>query len=359
MSGAPTIEDVANRAGFSVATVSRALRGLPHVSPATREKVEKAASELDYRANPYAARLAAGRSGTIGVALPVLNSWYYGNLLAGVQSAIIGDRLDMHLVTVGGPEAMQHFLSELPALAKQVDGLLIADLFIPDLFWDDLRDSGLPVATVGIDTGHFDSVSIDNLSAAYRAADHLAELGHSRIGFIGKEMADSFELESSEQRRRGMLAALADRGIDHDPLLHAAGRFSIESGREAMRVLLALPAPPTAVFCASDEMAIGALWGATDAGLSVPADLSVVGFDDQPVAEAVGLTTVHQPVAEMASRAASMVLDRMGKADRGRARVALPTELRVRRTTDSHHLTRIDDGSYCPKTFTAPGSPEL
>lgn len=350
-----TIEDVANRAGVSVATVSRALRGLPHVSDETRAKVERAASELDYRANPYASRLAAGRSGTIGVALPALNSWFYGNVLAGVHSEVSKDQLDMHLITVGTEGALEHFLAGLPALSKQVDGLLIVDLFMPDQFWEDLGDSGLPVATVGLDTGLFDSVSIDNFGAAYQAVAHLLELGHRRIGFIGKAIGESLERESSELRRQGMRQALADHGIEQDPELEVAGEFSIESGRAALSSLLD-GSPPTAVFCASDEMAIGAMWGASDAGLSVPGDLSIVGFDDQPVAEAVGLTTVHQPVTTMAARAASLVLARVDEQKRRPVQVGLKTELRIRRSADFGHLTGTDAESYCPKAFTAHGT---
>lgn len=328
----PTIEDVASRAGVSVATVSRALRGLPHVSPSTRAKVEQAASELDYGANPHASRLAAGRSGTIGVALPVLNSWYYGNVLAGVQSAVTKDRLDMHLVTVGTSRELEHFLSQLPALSKQVDGLLVVDLFMPEPFWDDLVDSGLPVSTIGLDTGRFDSVSIDNSGSAHEAVSHLLELGHRRIGFIGGAIGESLELESAEQRRQGMLQALADHGIDHDPDLEVAGGFSVDGGRQAMTRLLR-GGRPTAVFCASDEMAVGALWAAEQAGLVVPDELSVVGFDDQPMAAALGLTTVQQPVGSIAARAVSMMLDRLDRTPTQATRVQVPTRFRVRRST--------------------------
>lgn len=327
-----TIEDVASRAGVSVATVSRALRGLPHVSPATREKVRRIAGELEYRANPHASRLAAGRSGTIGVALPVLNSWFYGNVLAGVEAVVSEDRLDMHLVTMGGDEGMERFVSELPALSKQVDGLLVVDLFMPDHLWDDLAEGSIPVASVGLETGRCDSVSIDNVGAARQAVTHLLELGHRRIGFIGGGIGESRELESAELRRRGMVEAMAAFGVVSDPRQEVGGRFSVDGGREAMSHLLARERP-TAVFCASDEMAIGALWAVREAGLSVPEDVSVVGFDDQPTAGALGLTTVRQPVSTMAARAAAMVLERVGGCPSKARQVEIPTRLEVRRTT--------------------------
>lgn len=327
-----TIEDVAGRAGVSVATVSRALRGLPHVSPTTREKVRRIAAELDYRPNPHASRLAAGRSGTIGIALPVLNSWFYGHILAGVEAVVAEDRLDMHLVTVGGPQAMERFVSDLPALSKQVDGLLIVDLFLPDPLWDDLAGGALPVATIGLDTGRLDSVTIDNVGAARQAANHLLDLGHRRIGFIGGGVGESLALESAELRRRGLVEALGAHELELPADLEVAGAFSVGGGREAMERLLD-SGPPSAVFCASDEMAIGAVWAAQEAGLSVPGDLSVVGFDDQPVAEALGLTTVRQSVSAMAARATTMVLDRLEESGRPPIRIEMPTGLQVRQTT--------------------------
>ena len=325
-----TIEDVATRAGVSVATVSRALRGLPHVSPATRERVRRIATELDYRANPHASRLAAGRSGTIGIALPLVNSWFYGNILAGVETVVSDDQLDMHLVTVGGHSAMDRFVSDLPALSKQVDGLLIVDLFMPDQLWEDMAGGVLPVATVGLDSGRFDSVLIDNVAAARGAVTHLLELGHRHIGFIGGDVEESLALESAEERRQGMVEALA--AFDVESGLHAPGGFTVDGGREAMAHLLK-EGRPTAVFCASDEMAIGAVQAVTEAGLRVPGDVSVVGFDDQPIAGALGLTTVHQPVSRIAARAAAMVLERVGGVDSPPRRVEVATHLEVRQTT--------------------------
>ena len=329
-----TIEDVASRAGVSVATVSRALRGLPHVSPATREKVRRIAAELDYRPNPHASRLAAGRSGTIGVALPVLNSWFYGNVLAGVEAVVADQDLDLHLVTVDGPEAMEHFVSELPSLSKRVDGLLVVDVFLPDQLWDDLAGVPMPVATIGLDPGRFDTVTIDNRTAAREAVEYLLDLGHERVAFIGGDSDRSYELESANLRRAGMVDALTARGLRLESELEGSGVFSVAGGRDAMRDLLD-GARPTAVFCASDEMAIGALWAAEEAGVAVPDRLSVIGFDDQPVAEAIGLSTVHQPVSTMAARAASLVLERLAESDRRIERVVFPTRLEKRRTTDT------------------------
>lgn len=331
-----TISEVARRADVSVATVSRALRGLPHVSPVTRQRVLLVAAELGYRPNPHASRLAAGRSGTVGVALPVIHSWFYANVLAEVDAVLSYDGVDLHLVTVGGAGAAARFAGNLPALSKQVDAFILADVLLPD--WDALASSRIPIVTLGHDTGGFDAVQIDNRAAASDAISHLIGLGHRRIGFVGGGRGESAASESAELRRQGMIEELGRNDLAYDPGLDVPGHFSVEGGRDAMAALLRT-SPPTAVFCASDEMAIGAMWAAEEAGFDVPGDVAVVGFDDQPVAAAVGLTTIRQPVSEMAAMAASMILERLADADPPARTVEMPTELRIRRTTDLRHLT--------------------
>lgn len=332
MTDVSTIEDVANKAGVSVATVSRALRGLPHVSPSTRARVRQIADQLDYRANPHAARLAARRSGTIGVALPIVNSWFYGNILAGIEAAVSGDQLDMHLLPVDGPGAMKRFVSDLPGLAKKVDGLVVIDLFLYDEMWEALAESGMAVATVGVDSGLFDAVLIDNVASARVAADHLVGLGHRRIAFVGGGVDESLAFESAGLRRQGLIDALG-AVLGGEEITEMAGGFSVEGGCEAMTEMLKMDHLPTGVFCASDEMAIGALMAIRRVGLEVPRHISVVGFDDHSVAAAVDLTTIHQPVSGMAARAADMVLERVaGRADKPRQAV-LETELIVRGST--------------------------
>ena len=333
MTDVATIEDVAREAGVSVATVSRALRGMPHVSPDTRARVKRIAAQLDYQANPHAARLATRRSRTIGVALPILNSWFYGNVLAGVETAVSEDRLDLHLVTVDGLEALERFASTLPSLGKQVDGLVLIDVFMPDRLWEVLARSSLPIATVGVDTGRFDAVTIDNASSAREAVAHLVGLGHETIAFVGGGIDESLEFESAPLRRLGMEQALVEGGVDLRPDLVAAGGFTVDGGREAMRAVLRLEPAVTAVFCASDEMAIGAMWALREAGMEVPGDVSVVGFDDHAVAEALGLTTVRQPVASMAARAADLVLGRVEGDDSPVETIQLETHLIIRSST--------------------------
>lgn len=333
MTGVATIEDVARKAGVSVATVSRALRGMPHVSPVTRARVRQIAAELDYQANPHAARLAARRSGTIGVALPILNSWFYGTILAGIETAVSEDHLDLHLVIVDGFEALERFAAAVPSLGKQVDGLVVIDVFMPDRLWDVLERSRLPIATVGVDPGVFDAVVIDNVAAAHEATSHLLSLGHETIAFIGGGIDESLDFEAAPLRLRGMVQAMEENGIGFRPELSVPGGFSVDGGSEAMDELLRRAPELTAVFCASDDMAIGAIQALHDAGRSVPGEVSVVGFDDHAVSQALGLTTVRQPVSLMAARAADRVLRRVGGHDEPVATMELETTLVIRSTT--------------------------
>lgn len=333
MSEVPTISDVARRAGVSVATVSRALRDLPHVSQATRAKVKEIADELDYQANPHAVRLAAGRSGTVGVALPLVNSWFYGNILAGVESVLAEDKVDLHLTMVDSYQGMERFVAAIPSLRKQLDGLVVVDLFMPITLWEMLAASGLPVATIGVDTGILDAVMIDNISAARRVGEHLLGQGHRDLAFIGSAHDEALPFESSNLRFQGLVEALEAGGVDENTITSAPGGFTVDGGADAARVLVEHRPRPTAIFCASDEMAVGALWALRQQGLDVPGDISVVGFDDHVMAEAVGLTTVHQPVSELAARAAEIVMTRSETPDRPPVVEYLDAPLRVRESS--------------------------
>ncbi len=333
MADAFTIDDVARRAGVSVATVSRALRGLPHVSPSTRARVERIAEELDYRPNPHASRLAAGRSGTIGIVVPVLNSWYYGNVLAGMHSVLSSRGVDLHLLVVEDEEGIHRLARSLPSVAKRVDGLIICDLIGTDVLWNELVIRAMPVVTLGFDTSLFDAVRIDNEASAKMAVNHLLRLGHRRIGFIGGGDDEPLPFPTGDARRSGWVQALRAHGIEPDSALDEAGGFRVALAESAMRRLLDAPRPPTAVFAASDEMAIGAMSALRHEGLDVPNDVSIVGFDDHLLAAASGLTTVHQPVVEMGAASVERLIARLEGDDGRPDLIEAPTRLIVRETT--------------------------
>jgi LacI family transcriptional regulator, repressor for deo operon, udp, cdd, tsx, nupC, and nupG len=331
-----TIEDVARRAAVSVATVSRALRGLPNVAPSTRERVLVAAGELQYVADPSASRLAGGRSLTIGLVVPMLGQWYYATLFSGVEAVVAAAGYDVLPFTMSGPGGVDRFLVAMP-FRKRVDGLVVADAPLDTEQFTRVADASVAVVTIGILGPGAAGLAVDNAAAARLAVGHLTGLGHRRIALIGGITNDPFRFSTPLDRFRGYRDALEAAGLAYDPELAAPGHFSLEGGAEAMHRLLALDDPPTGIFACSDEMAIGAMQVARDAGLRVPQDLSIVGFDDHDVSEYVGLTTIRQDVVGQGERAAHLLLDALAGARAGAPREVVhevyPTRLIVRRTT--------------------------
>jgi LacI family transcriptional regulator, repressor for deo operon, udp, cdd, tsx, nupC, and nupG len=329
-----TIDDVAKAAGVSVATVSRALRGLPNVAPSTRDRVLAAAGELQYVAHPQASRLAARRSLTVGLVVPMLGQWYYAQLFSGVEAELAAAGYDVLPYTLAGAQGIDDFLEQLP-FRKRVDGLIVVDAPLAEAELERLVAGGLPALTVGYRRPGVSSLTVDNVGASRIAVGHLTGLGHRRVAMIGGIEDDPFHFSVPVDRRRGYLDALAAVGLAAEPRLIVPGNFSLEGGVDAMHRLLHLDDPPTAVFACSDEMAIGAMQVARDAGLDVPGDLSVVGFDDHDVSEYLGLTTVRQDVVDLGERAASALLAQLAPegSPPGEQHEVQPTRLVVRRST--------------------------
>jgi LacI family transcriptional regulator, repressor for deo operon, udp, cdd, tsx, nupC, and nupG len=328
-----TIEDVATTAKVSVATVSRALRGLPNVAAATRARVEKVAAELQYRPDPNASRLAAGRSFTVGMAVPILGQWYFSQVVAGAQGVLAAAGYDLLLMGVGSGEARRRFVNEWALIQKRVDGLILVDLRLDRTEVAELERASVIVSTVGDRYAPFSSVNVDNHNAAVLATKHLIDLGHRRIGLIGAQTsAVSIEFSVPQERRSGYRDALQRAGIPHDPSLESWAEFTIESGEDAMRKLLSLREPPTAVFAMSDEMAMGAMHVARQAGLRIPEDISFVGFDDHDLSQVIGLSTIRQSVVRAGELAARFVVDSIAE-DTGPQHSVEDVELIVRTTT--------------------------
>lgn len=330
-----SIEDVARRAGVSIATVSRALRGLPDVATATRDRVLSAAAELNYVASPFAARLASGRTTTVGLVVPFVNRWFFAEVIAVVEHALRHAGFDLLLYNLGDEDGRSRFFEVMP-MRKRVDGVLVASLVLDDAEFDALTELDRPVGLLGLARPGFLSARIDDVAAARGAVDHLLGLGHRRIGLIGGDTDDPMAFTPPLHRRDGYRDALHAAGVSPDPALELLGYFTVDGGRAAMRRLLELPERPTAVFAESDEMAYGAMREITLAGLRVPDDIAVVGFDDQPLSELADLTTVRQPVAEQALDVTTRLLTLIGSEDDESPRdpaVVLPTELVVRGST--------------------------
>jgi LacI family repressor for deo operon, udp, cdd, tsx, nupC, and nupG len=326
---------VANAAGVSVATVSRALRGLPNVAMSTRARVEEVARALNYRADPAASRLAAGRSQTIAIVVPHINAWYYANVVAGAEAVCAEDGYDLLILTAPDASSRHRILTTANALDRRVDGLIFVEVALSDADVADLAQRRLSVVTVGGGTGACSSVRIDNVAIGRIAVAHLGDLGHERIGILGAQAEDPYAFDVPGQRIQGAEAALATAGLKLDRGLIAAGEFTVEGGHRAAHDLLARRDRPTAIFALSDEMAFGAYIAARELDLDVPGDISLVGVDDHDFAVVMGLTTVRQRVVEQGAMAARTVLRRLASEEHGVEHRVGDIELVVRRSTST------------------------
>lgn len=326
-----TIEDVAAASGVSVATVSRALRGLPNVAPSTRERVREIATQLRYQPDPAAARLASGRSRTVVMAVPVLSSWYFSQVMAGAEAVFSEAGHDLLVFAVDSEQNRSGFLGR--AEVRRASGMILADLRVAPEEVLELGAAGVEVVTIGTEVAGCSTVFIDDEDVGRMAAEHLVGLGHRAIGLLSGQAEDPMNFAVPQRRRAGYQQALAAHGITVRPELEQAGNFSIRGGAEAMRELLALPDPPTAVFAMADEMAFGAIRAVWDSGRRVPRDVSIVGVDDHDLSPVLSLTTVRQNVSEHGAMAARLLLEQLADPSRGPARIERPVELVVRATT--------------------------
>jgi DNA-binding LacI/PurR family transcriptional regulator len=328
-----TIEHVASAAGVSVATVSRALRGLPNVAVSTRARVEEVARELNYRADPAASRLAAGRSRTIAVVVPLINSWYFANVVAGAEAVCAEDGYDLLILTAPNPTSRHRVVTMASALDRRVDGLIFVEVGLTDEDVVELGQRRLAAVTVGQETKLCSSVRIDNVAIGRLAAEHLVSLGHQRIGILGGQAEEPDVFDVPGQRIVGAETELAASGVALDRELIAPGDFTVEGGHQAAHDLLARADRPSAIFALADEMAFGAFIAARELDLDIPGDVSLVGVDDHEVAVVMGLTTVRQRVVEHGAMAARALLRRLaGEEHLPEHRVA-DVELVVRRST--------------------------
>lgn len=324
-----TIRDIADDLGVSQSTVSRALAGHPAISEETRARVAAAARRLDYRERRPER---AGPRRLVGVVVAALHNQFYVHLLDHLHDELLAAGYRMTLIIDPLSERDEYSAFE-PLFHDQLDGILFATAASDPRLAGALLETGLPVvlAVRAMDGLPFDTVEVDNRVAGREAVEHLLDLGHRRIGFV----MGPLETSTSRDRYAGALGALADRGLPPPDALTSWGAYTHATGYSALVSLMSRPDPPTAVVCGNDTIAIGALEAARKRGIDVPGRLSVIGFDDIPMAgwEMIGLTTVRQPIAEMASLAARRLVERMrGARDLPPRHDVLPVSL-VRRST--------------------------
>ena len=328
-----TIREVADEAGVSIATVSRVLNGRDDVAPETRELVGRIIQERGYSANRGARALSAGRTGLVGVLVPLVYPVYFSAILSGATEAL----QEHDLRAVLSPTGHQHD-REVTLLDRLMHGLTDGALIVlPEESSEELErlvDAGYRLVVIDplmpLDD-RIASVSAAHTSGADQAMKHLLGLGHRRIAIISGPRG----WVATEDRRRGYHAALASAGILPDPALEVESNFEIDGGEQAAFQLLDMAEPPTAIFAFNDNHAIGALKAARIRGLRVPEDLSIVGFDDVEHATIVTpmLTTVRQPLAEMGRTAVSLLMRLIDRHSLETLHVELATRLVVRESS--------------------------
>jgi LacI family repressor for deo operon, udp, cdd, tsx, nupC, and nupG len=328
---AARIQDVAKLADVSTATVSRALATPERVSPEARARVLEAIAKTGYVPNPAARSLRSQKTFMVLVVLPDLANTFFSKILRGIEETLFEAGYGMIISDLdGSPEKEAHFAAF--TATGRVDGAILLN---GHLFGQSRAGEGQPARITiplvalceAIPGADIPQIEIDNRAAACRMTQHLASLGHRHIAYVSGPVSNILERE----RFLGFKDGLGVAGLPFDPALVIPGDYTIESGVRAGQELVARTSRPTAVFCTSDEMAIGMMRTLLSAGLRVPDDISVAGFDDIEFAAVAepSLTTIHQPRRELGQAAASALIDLL----QGRAspkRIRLETDLVIR-----------------------------
>ena len=333
--GRITIKQIADLAYVSRSVVSRVLNDHPNVSPDTRQRVLKVIEEYNYRPNAAARSLATDRTHEIGILAPrwqndVLSSSYWSLIFLGLSEQCI-ERGYYASLSMLMPQDVgtipQRLISE-----HHFDGFVLFHREVTERIAPALRERNVPIVLIGHDSSLEDvsSVDVDNFQGAYRATRHLLQLGHRQIALLLGQK----DRQESIDRLKGYETALSEAGIEVDDSLIVEGEYSQMHGKRTMQSLLEQGSVPSAVFCSGDVIAEGVLLAAYEAGIRVPDDLAVVGFDDLPSSAFTipPLTTVRQPIYDKGEQAANLIIDRIeGKTDEV-VHVQLSPELVVRKS---------------------------
>jgi LacI family transcriptional regulator len=328
-----TIYDVAREAGVSMATVSRVVNGNPNVKPTTRKKVLAAIERLGYRPNAVARGLASKRTTTVGVIIPDISNAFFAELARGIDD--IASMYRYNIILSDSDERVErelHLTNTL--LEKQVDGIVFMGREITENHMQVFTTASVPIVLAGTKdpTGQLPSVDISHYDAGYDATRFLTEKGHTRIAMVTAPLGDPL---AGMRRFEGYKKALEEIGLSMKDSYVYNGNLRYESGIAAAKQFLSLVERPTAVFAASDEMAVGVIHGIQDSGLRVPEDIEVVGFDNIRLAEMVRprLTTVVQPMYDIGAVAMRLLTKYMNNEKVENHIVILPHRIEEREST--------------------------
>lgn len=339
-----TISDVARAAGVSVATVSRALRGLDRVNPETRARVRRVAAELEYIASPTAASLASGRTRVVAVVAPFVARWFFSTLVSGIEKSLRDHGYHVLLFDLEDDSFERRMPLTQSMLFKRVDGVIVLNIPLDAREQTLLARLDLPVVTVGNPVAAWPCVRIDDRAAMTLATRHVLDLGHTEIAYVGVVPETSAHLQTPNDRRDAFHEALTERGLVCPEGWRVESDWTAAGAARDIEPVLAREPRPTAVVAASDEMAIGVMAAARRLGLEVPGDLSVVGIDDHAFAAVLDLSTVRQDVVEQGRRAGLILMRAVlgevalgaagaGLPDPASAELVLPVELVPRGST--------------------------
>lgn len=328
-----TIRDVARRAGVSVATVSRALNRSGPVREETRVRIEAAVEALKYRPNSAARSLITRRTRMLGVLLPDLHGEFFSQLIRGIDQA--AQARGYHLLVSSSHDNASTLAVALGGMHGRVDGLVVMAPKVEARVLENLLPQKVPVVLLNSTDDGLEHLSlrIDSFGGALALVSHLVAHGHERIAIINGP-AENFD---AQERLRGYRMALKEAGLPLDGRLEVAGDFTGSGGFRAANDLLAVVPGPTAIFAANDAMAVGVLSALRAAGVAVPEEMALAGFDDVASTQYTipALTTVHGPITELGARAVARLADRLagvGVKDEAAQQEMLPATLVLRRS---------------------------
>ncbi len=326
-----TVYDVAEKAGVSIATVSRVLNTPDKVNLHTRQRVIAAIDALGFVPRADATARARKTNGRIGVLAPFFTYPSFVERLRGVASALAGSNYEMVIYAVDTAVQRDAYLTSL-AVTRRVDGLIVMALPFDNDMARRLLEARIETVVIEFTHPGFGSIEIDDALGGCLAAQYLAQHGRMRCAYVGDSDLPDYAIHTSDHRLAGYRQALADTGRPLPAEYIALAPHGLETARQSAHRLLSLPQPPDAIFAGSDTQAIGVLRAARERGVSVPDDVAVMGFDDLEVADYIGLTTIRQPLQESGRVAVELLHRRLTDDSRPAQHIRLPLTLVQRET---------------------------